>query len=234
MTPAAGGLRPSRVARRMGGDGAADGSVRLTMAASYFAAGMTGEAVFSLFVRRCPPARLPGGGRHRSRASHTSNRCASTPPTSLPGPARLSRRRPCRVRRSALTTVRCVRSRGDRGVRRRAPARGPCPASEAQLVETLLLNQVTFPSAIASKAARCAWRRRKVDLIEFGFRRTHGLDAEGGRPPVGGAGRVQCDEQRGRPPAVRDPAAARWPTATSRRSRAKLSRRFALWAGFPR
>jgi len=37
---------------------------------------------------------------------------------------------------------------------------------------------VTFPSAIASKAARCRLAAAgKVDLIEFGFRRTHGLDA---------------------------------------------------------
>ncbi len=52
------------------------------------------------------------------------------------------------------------------------------PIAEAQLVETFLLNQVTFQTVLASKAARCRLASAgKVELVEFGFRRTHGLDA---------------------------------------------------------
>jgi len=52
---------------------------------------------------------------------------------------------------------------------------------EAQLVETLLLNQITFQTAIASKAARVvqAARADGTDRIvaDFGMRRLHGTDA---------------------------------------------------------
>jgi len=55
------------------------------------------------------------------------------------------------------------------------------PLPEAQLFETLLLNQVGFGSLIATKAARM---RDTVDrlgdgqsLVEFGSRRAHGVDA---------------------------------------------------------
>jgi len=49
--------------------------------------------------------------------------------------------------------------------------------AEAQLVETFLLNQVTFQTAIASKAARCVLAAQGSDLVDFGFRRTQGIEA---------------------------------------------------------
>jgi nicotinate phosphoribosyltransferase len=51
------------------------------------------------------------------------------------------------------------------------------PLPEAQLVETYLLNQVTFQTAIASKAARCVLAADGRPVIDFGARRTHGTDA---------------------------------------------------------
>jgi len=51
------------------------------------------------------------------------------------------------------------------------------PIAEAQLVETYLLNQITFQSAIATKAARCRIAAGGADLIDFSFRRTHGVEA---------------------------------------------------------
>jgi nicotinate phosphoribosyltransferase len=51
------------------------------------------------------------------------------------------------------------------------------PLPEAQLVETYLLNQVTFQTAIASKAARCVQAAHGRPVIDFGARRTHGTDA---------------------------------------------------------
>lgn len=51
------------------------------------------------------------------------------------------------------------------------------PFAEAQLVETFLLNQVTFQTAIASKAARCVLGAQGRDLVDFGFRRTQGIEA---------------------------------------------------------
>jgi nicotinate phosphoribosyltransferase len=52
---------------------------------------------------------------------------------------------------------------------------GPIPV--AQLIETFLLNQITFQTTIASKAARCRVAARDRDLVDFAFRRTQGIDA---------------------------------------------------------
>jgi len=55
------------------------------------------------------------------------------------------------------------------------------PIGEAQLVETLLLNQITFQTTIASKAARVARAAHAggTDRVvaDFGMRRMHGTDA---------------------------------------------------------
>ena len=47
----------------------------------------------------------------------------------------------------------------------------------AQLVETLLLNQVTLHTTVASKAARFRIAARGRELVDFAFRRTHGREA---------------------------------------------------------
>ena len=51
------------------------------------------------------------------------------------------------------------------------------PIAEAQLVETALLNQLTFQTAVASKAARCRLAAGEAGLVDFAFRRTHGVEA---------------------------------------------------------
>jgi len=52
------------------------------------------------------------------------------------------------------------------------------PIAEAQVVETFLLNQMSYQTAIASKAARYRIAAGdRVQLVDFAFRRTHGVDA---------------------------------------------------------
>ncbi len=51
------------------------------------------------------------------------------------------------------------------------------PIAVAQLVETYLLNVITFQTTIASKAARCRIAANGKDLVDFAFRRTQGIDA---------------------------------------------------------
>ncbi len=51
------------------------------------------------------------------------------------------------------------------------------PAAEAQIAETFLLNRITLEATLASKAARCRIAAGDRDLMDFAFRRTHGLDA---------------------------------------------------------
>lgn len=48
---------------------------------------------------------------------------------------------------------------------------------EAQLIETLLLNQIHFQTVIASKAARVVLAARGRPVVDFGLRRAHGVDA---------------------------------------------------------
>jgi nicotinate phosphoribosyltransferase len=51
------------------------------------------------------------------------------------------------------------------------------PLPQAQLIETFLLNRVTYESTIASKAARCVIAAAGRDAVDFSFRRTHGIEA---------------------------------------------------------
>ncbi|MEA2679548.1 MAG: nicotinate phosphoribosyltransferase [Candidatus Binataceae bacterium] len=51
------------------------------------------------------------------------------------------------------------------------------PLIEAQIIETLVLNQIGVASMIASKAARCVVAARGRRLIDFGLRRSQGADA---------------------------------------------------------
>jgi nicotinate phosphoribosyltransferase len=51
------------------------------------------------------------------------------------------------------------------------------PIAVAQLVEPYLLNQITFQTTIASKAARCVIAAGGRDVVDFSLRRTQGLEA---------------------------------------------------------
>jgi nicotinate phosphoribosyltransferase len=51
------------------------------------------------------------------------------------------------------------------------------PIMEAQLIETLVLNQVHFQSLAATKAARIIGAARERSVVDFGSRRSHGTEA---------------------------------------------------------
>lgn len=51
------------------------------------------------------------------------------------------------------------------------------PIAEAQLLETLILNQVGFQTMIASKTARVVAAAKGRAIVDFGGRRAHGIDA---------------------------------------------------------
>jgi nicotinate phosphoribosyltransferase len=51
------------------------------------------------------------------------------------------------------------------------------PVAEAQIVETALLALITFPTSVASKAARVVDQAAGRQVMEFGSRRAHGLEA---------------------------------------------------------
>jgi nicotinate phosphoribosyltransferase len=51
------------------------------------------------------------------------------------------------------------------------------PIGQAQVLETLVLNQIGFPTLIASKAARIVAAAQGRTVVDFGGRRAHGTDA---------------------------------------------------------
>lgn len=51
------------------------------------------------------------------------------------------------------------------------------PLPQAQLVESYLLNQMTYQTGLASKAVRCTLAAGGIELIDFALRRTHGVEA---------------------------------------------------------
>jgi nicotinate phosphoribosyltransferase len=51
------------------------------------------------------------------------------------------------------------------------------PLLEAQLLETLVLNQVHYQTLVASKASRCVEAARGARLVDFSLRRTPGAEA---------------------------------------------------------
>lgn len=51
------------------------------------------------------------------------------------------------------------------------------PLPQAQLAESFLLNQVTFQTVLASKAARVVGAASDRRVVDFGMRRVHGTDA---------------------------------------------------------
>jgi nicotinate phosphoribosyltransferase len=51
------------------------------------------------------------------------------------------------------------------------------PIAEAQLIETFVLNQIHFQSVAATKAARVVTAAQGRTVVDFGSRRSHGIDA---------------------------------------------------------
>ena len=52
------------------------------------------------------------------------------------------------------------------------------PLPEAQLIESIILNQITYRTVLATKAARCRIAARgRASLVDFSLRRTHGIEA---------------------------------------------------------
>ena len=151
----------------------------LNMAASYLERGMGGEATFSLFVRELPPTRgflvaaglepvlefLENFGLNEEELDYLGRELGFADPV--------------------LDALGALRFHGDvwavpegRVVYATEPLLEiTAPIAVAQLVEPYLLNQVTFQTTIASKAARCVLAADGRAVIDFALRRTQGLDA---------------------------------------------------------
>ena len=99
------------------------------------------------------------------------------------------------------------------------------PVAVAQVVETVLLNQITLHTTLASKAARYVLAAegraaRRLRLPAHARRRGRDGDRTGERP----RGVRRDVQRRGGPPLRAHRARARWRTRSSRRSRPRVKR----------
>lgn len=151
----------------------------LNMAAVYLRRSVTGQATFSLFVRALPSERgfLVAAGLAD---------CLQFLESFSFTPDDLSYLRETQgYREETLRALSGLRFTGDvlavpegRVVFAGEPLlEVTAPIAEAQLAETVLLNHVTFQTAVAAKAARCVLAAGGAQLVDFSFRRTQGIDA---------------------------------------------------------
>ncbi|MGR6320205.1 nicotinate phosphoribosyltransferase [Micromonospora soli] len=154
----------------------------LRMAASYLRRGMTEPATFSLFVRRLPHRRgfLVAAGLAEALAFLEGFAFDDDELGYL--------REVVGLDQPTLAALAGLRFTGDvwavpegRVVFADEPLlEVTAPIAEAQLVETGVLNLITFHTTVATKAARCRLAAGDAQLIDFAFRRTHGIEAGAG------------------------------------------------------
>jgi nicotinate phosphoribosyltransferase len=151
----------------------------LTMLQAYFEEGLSEEAVFSLFVRRLP------GRRNYLLACGLDDVLTFLETLRFDDPALAYLESLGRFSDRFLRHLGQLRFTGDvHAVPEGTPifANEPileiaAPLPEAQLVETLVMNQVHLQTVVASKAARVVEAAQGRQVVDFGLRRMHGIDA---------------------------------------------------------
>lgn len=152
---------------------------QLTMLQAYFDGEMRDTAVFEFFVRKLPP--------HRSFLMAAGLEQALDYLETLHFPAESIRwlGQTGRFSQSFLNTLEDFRFTGDVHAMPEGTIFFPnepilrvtAPISQAQLVETRLINLLHFQTLIATKAARMVLAAPGRTLVDFGLRRAHGAEA---------------------------------------------------------
>jgi len=151
----------------------------LTMLQAYFVERMSDTAVFSLFVRRLPPQ------RNFLLACGLDDVLSYLEQLRFDQPALEYLESLGRFSRPFLRSLEQFRFTGDvYAVPEGTPvfADEPlleieAPIAEAQFVETFVMNQIHLQTLLASKAARVVEAARGRQVVDFGMRRIHGIDA---------------------------------------------------------
>ncbi len=151
----------------------------LTMAASYFSHGMTEPATFDLFVRRLPEQRrfLISCGLDQALGYLERLRFDREAIDYLDSLGMFTD--------AFLAFLGNLRFTGEVSAVREGEAvfegepllQITAPMIEGQIVETFLLNCVTFQTMVASKAARVSIAARGHRFVDYSLRRDHGADA---------------------------------------------------------
>jgi len=149
------------------------------MAASYWRRDMNEQATFSLFVRRLPPTRgfLVAAGIEPCLDFLQELRFDEDDLRYLSETLGFTARDLEAFRRFRFTGDVWAVPEGRVALAGEPLVQVTAPMPEAQLIETLLLNKVTFETTIASKAARCVIAAAGRDVVDFAFRRTQGIEA---------------------------------------------------------
>lgn len=152
---------------------------QLTMAQTYVAEGMDRLATFSLSVRNLPPNRgyLVAAGLDDVLSYLESFRFSGAELDFLDSTNLFTT--PLLERLRSLIFTGSVRALPEGTV---CFADEPllevtAPIVEAQLVETMLLNQIQLQTLVATKAARCVQAAAGRRLVDFALRRAHGGEA---------------------------------------------------------
>jgi nicotinate phosphoribosyltransferase len=149
------------------------------MATSYLRRGMTGPATYSLFVRKLPPHRgfLVAAGLADALDFLEAFRFTPDELGYVAERLTLSPDDRERLRRLRFTGEVWAVPEGTVVTAGEPLLEVTAPIAEAQLVETALLNFVSFQTAVASKAARCRIAAPHAQLVDFGMRRAQSLQA---------------------------------------------------------
>ncbi len=151
----------------------------LTMAQSYFAEGMDGEATFSLYVREYPPDRgyMVAAGVDDAldclaALSFNDASVAYLRDTGVFTGDFLDHLREFRFTGSVRAMPEGSLFFADEPI-----LEVTAPVIVAQLAETIVINQVQYQSLLATKSARCVDAAHGRPLADFAARRTHGSEA---------------------------------------------------------
>jgi nicotinate phosphoribosyltransferase len=152
---------------------------QLTMLQGYFERGMNQTAVFELFVRRLPRTRnfLIAAGLEQALDYLERLRFSDEDLAWLRSSDRFPRKFLERLAGLRFTGDVDAMPEGTLCFADEPLIRVTAPLSEAQLVETRLINLIHFQTLIASKAARAVLAAPGKQLIDFGLRRAHGAEA---------------------------------------------------------
>jgi nicotinate phosphoribosyltransferase len=151
----------------------------LTMAASYFREGMDGEATFSLFVRSLPPTRsfmvtagLPDVLEYLADLEFSEPAIGYLRSLGMFEADFLDFLRGLRFTGSVRAVPEGTVLFADEPI-----LEVTAPVIEAQLVETAIINFCHLQTVLASKAVRSVIAAGGRPVVDFGLRRTHGIDA---------------------------------------------------------
>ena len=151
----------------------------LTMAQAYWQSAVTARATFSLFFRNYPPHRayfvlagLEDALEYLERLRFTGEEIEHLRSAKQFDHAFLDY-----LGRLRFTGSLRAMAEGSLFFVNEPVLEVTAPVIEAQIVETLLLNQVSFQSLLATKASRVVQAARGRTVVDFAARRAHGTDA---------------------------------------------------------